>query len=382
MFYEILEINKEKNQTDVNELEKVRENNIIIRLGRFTSKYAIIPKKYITQINFENIVNMIEEKNSKYEVILKNDLTKIYLDCELQIPQKDTDFINNLYISLNNKLKSFLNNYGVNDYKIIFLDSSREYNDGYKVSTHVIVNETTLAFKSRKTILNIVREFKEYCSDNENLYNFIDTKPYTETFQLFRLIFSKKDFEESNITVHPLVIENMLIKVIDKSYIIHNLMDFFVKIYTQKSSYTIVEDDLNSSFRVFVNTKNNTKDTNTTNKSIINNHNNNYNTQIKSIPKRIINFIDNEYSNIFIIKDNMNTKNKIDLIRKIPSECIVCDRIHDKNNAYITFNYGYLYYNCYMNINNSKIIYNIYDDIDILYEELTKKKSSSSSSSC
>lgn len=54
MFYETLIIDKEKNQTDVNELGKVHKDSIIIRLGRFTSKYAVIPKsisyKVISQI--------------------------------------------------------------------------------------------------------------------------------------------------------------------------------------------------------------------------------------------------------------------------------------------------------------------------------------------
>jgi hypothetical protein len=226
MFYNLVEVKKEEKDVDI--LKKYKSDGMILRMGRFTSTYGYIDNKFLNHNVYCDIITMIKKGNPKYEVILKDDITKFYLDCEMEIPKKDDDFIYNLYVLLDTKLRAFLSEYNFTIYELVYLDSLRNYDDGFKVSLHVIVN-SNIVFSSRKTMLNMVQEFKEYCSDIELLYNFIDTKPYANTYQLFRTILSKKDYEPNNVIIKPIYIKNNKIKINTKNYIESNLLSFFIK---------------------------------------------------------------------------------------------------------------------------------------------------------
>lgn len=364
MLYYIIDIDKSKNQKDFEELKKY-PNYLLLRFGKYTNQYGVIPPGNICDKYYDNILHLTASKNPKYEVILEGDITKFYLDCEIKIPEEDDEFIYNLYMLLYNKLKTYLelNKYQYDD--IIMLDSSRYLEKEYKISLHVIVNGRYY-FDKRNNLLEMVSHFRNYCIDNKDLYDFIDTKPYKEKMQLFRTIGSKSDFDQSKVYLKPFYIQNNDIIKYDKSYIINNLEKFFIKYYKK-------DNLLKYTFRnqIFKNIKtiNNTQQV-----EKLEERRERENINIVDeifIPKIVIDYIYNNYSNYFnIIKIN---KFRFELRRKSSSFCVNCKREHDKQNSYINFVNGILYLYCYQNKNNFTIIYNIYKSIDILYKEKEKQ---------
>lgn len=95
-----------------------------------------------------------------YETLLQGLPTKIYLDCDFNnilLPQylEKEDIIN----KLNNYLITFLKNKSIDTSNIIYSDASREkYNGTYKISLHIIINNTFI--KNRKILKELIKDFK------------------------------------------------------------------------------------------------------------------------------------------------------------------------------------------------------------------------------
>lgn len=343
----------------VERLKEYPQNSLFIRMGIYTNNYALISNKNIA--NSRKIIEFIEKGSAKYEIFFKNTPTKLYIDCEKEI-EKEVSYeeISKFYIEFNNLLKEKLISLNINTDNIIYLDSSRYIDKNkYKISLHVIVNNAI--FTNRKVLLEVIKNIKEYIDSKQDYYNFIDTEPYHEEMQLFRLPFSisDKDITKSESKIIPFAISSHKIITLEKEYIYKHFKDMLVGYYDD--NYNILDND----FLYLKSNENNILEN--TNKVGQKEEEEEFGLNIK-IPQRVLDFVNKKYNNIFEIK--IARRLKIDLIRKKKSYCIICDREHERNNAYLLFNKGILLYKCYQNINKNQIIYNIYEDIDILYNEL------------
>jgi len=113
MSYQTLKI---KENNDVEKLNEYPNNSLIFRIGYRSNMYS-----YFTEKDKKIIINYIKYGIPKYEVFLKNDLTKFYMDCEAIIPEYNENILLNFYKELNINLINFLNANGFNNnFKIIY----------------------------------------------------------------------------------------------------------------------------------------------------------------------------------------------------------------------------------------------------------------------
>lgn len=78
----------------------------------------------------------------------------------------------------------------------------------------------------------------------------------------------------------------------------------------------------------------------------------------------ILKTIMKKYENTFYIYKFNQNKNIVNINRKKPSLCYICNTIHDSENAYLLFDVNKVYFGCYRNNNKTKIIYNYNEKIN------------------
>jgi hypothetical protein len=295
------------------------KNNIIIKKNYKSFNY------YISNINLLDnnkiiLINQINKENICYnEILLEEDKRKVYLDFDLKIPYFDNceSFENLMILDLNKYLKEYLEKHIPSNkkYRIMYLKGSRKENNFYKISYHVIVNNYG-TFTCHNKLENFINNFKLYLP--QYMSGGIDINVY-HSIQNFRLFYSKSSkFNDNRGILIPKKIENNEIIDISIQNVISDFWDFFVK------DYMNIEDDIDNTVvnnkkekYIKTNKKNNSLDINI-NIELINN--------IKKIE-----FI----NNVFEIDANSSNNEIISLRRNKKAECIICNKFHESDNAYI-----------------------------------------------
>lgn len=301
-----------------NKIKNLSIDNIILKNNFTGFNYTIIKKEEIfKKDNFIKIDKYVRNINIPiYEVLSYDTPTKIYLDCEMEFPQKVT--INNkeeLFLKFNTFLLKFLDNKFPNKNKeILYADSSREKENGnYKLSLHVVVNRLGY-FVNRKQLKNIVLEFIDTLPKDDffrNCKSFVDEDVYHGS-QLFRIIYSPNN--NKNSILKPFIIKNNKIVYQNVEYISNNYDSSLCGIYSNYNNYNKLDKIENNEFKY--------QDISIERQVVS-----------TEIPDWKIKWIENNIyvKNIYII-DGIE-KNKIHLKRINSNTCNLCKRVHEKENA-------------------------------------------------
>jgi hypothetical protein len=255
---------------------------------------------------------------------MEEDHRKVYIDFDLKIPYFDNceSFENLMILELDKYLKEYLDKHMLNKkkYRITYLKASRKEGSEYKISYHIIVNNYGV-FSCHNKLETFIRNFKMYIP--QYMSGGIDINVY-HSIQNFRLLYSKSSkLEDNRGILIPKKIENNEIIDISINDIYLYFWDFLVKDYISS------EDNIDG---IIVNnfTSNNKKREN--NLKI-----NKLSYNIDNINKELINnfkkldFI----NNIFEIDLNNSNNELISLRRTKKADCLICNRFHESDNAYI-----------------------------------------------
>ena len=311
--------NGKKNSTRMNSL---CQNTIMFKYGIKGYNYCGISKnKALIPAYNKRILNFLESINGPiYEVLHKNTKTKIYFDCEFDNVEKEK--MNerwNLYLKLDNILKNFLIKNNINNNNILYMDASRrKSNNKYKISLHIIVNNSGV-FENRNILKNFINTFKETLP-NDFVYNnisFIDNKVYNIP-QLFKFAFSP--CKDDPTLLKPFLINNNNINYLDKLYASNNFTNFLIGDYINDKKILdklFPQNNIKENIKILeINKKPMKVDTG------------------DKIPNWKINWIENNnlIKNIYKIRNIDNQK--VNLNRIIPSFCKLCKREHENENGF------------------------------------------------
>lgn len=352
------------------ELEKIRDNNVLLKYTCKGIKFMSLNKNNIIQLDELNKTKIFNTFNTfstaMYETLLEGLPTKIYLDF---------DFKNIEYCIYNNKkcilfdidkyLKNFLKNNDIPYTNVIYTDASRLIIKNnikcYKISFHVVVNG--VGFKNRNILKNLILEFIKSI-DDDFIKNAVDDSVY-KVPQLFKCILSRAN--DGGTKLIEIIPTNSFQDY--KSFNENNILEYLSGIYN--NNYICLDEKFNH-LDVVITKK-------VENKKI--DENLEIGGNLENIPQKTISWI---YSNplisgIYRMKNNNVINNKINLLRMKSSYCKICKRIHENENAYILHKNNNLYFHCGRStsigkyIGKLKIISNKSNE-DILNETIQKLK--------
>lgn len=322
---------------DINtlQLQTICKNNVLfkytckgIKFIKFNkSDFITTSKKHLLQIN--NTFNTFTIP--MYETLLEDCHTKIYLDLDFKdLPLETFNKKEEIFLKFDKYFINFLNENKITYENIIYSDASRRIKKTYKISLHVLVNGA--AFKNRVILRKLIIKFKNTLIDDLLLYKSIDTGIYGSP-QLFKCVLSPS--KDDNTLLIPFKINNNEINIINNNEIINNLLDYLVGVYNINNIKYFDEN-----FDYLLNIINDNK------KTI--NSNNTESIKREVIPNNTKKWIENNYNvkNIYKIRSEFILNNKINLDRIRPSHCNLCNRIHESENAYCTFNENNIIFYC------------------------------------
>lgn len=269
-----------------------------------------------------------------YETLLPNLPTKIYLDCDFNnLTEPQFQEKEKIIIKLNKYLISFLKNKNINTDNIIYLDASREkINKTYKISLHIIINNTFI--KNRLILKELIKDFKSYLTDDIFFSDSIDTSVYN-TPQLFKCVLSPS--KDDNTLLIPFSINDRKITYYNNDYIINNIYDFLVGLYHFENNFidNKLDYDLNpKNQKIPKNPKIPKNQKIPENSKLLNLNQKNW-------------ILNNKYiKNKYIIRNDSIYNNKVNLLRINPSHCDVCNRTHHNENAYCMVTSNSIFFHC------------------------------------
>lgn len=307
-------------------------NDNLIFKNNFTGfNYSLINKKELFNDNnkyfysyLENIILPV------YEVLPSNLLTKFYLDCELDgLTEEEFNKKDNLFIEFNKYLLKYLDNkFPDKKKKILYADSSRLKNNGYKLSIHVVVNE--LGYFERKYLKKNVLEFINTLPKNifyKDGKSFVDKEVYHSS-QLIRIFYSSNNSPDS--LLKPFIIENNKIITKNMNYVSNHFNDTLCGKYNETKDNIFIEDTEIKDTEIKKEKKNEPFSEN----NII-------------IPKWKINWVLN---NIHVknIYDIYSINNNNIFLKRIQKNvfCKLCNRNHENDNAFVKIKKNNIIFYC------------------------------------
>lgn len=355
--------NTKKNSSDMRFLCR---DYIMIKSGLAgCSFHGLEIKNVISNNNEDNILNFLKNINtSLYEVLYSNRKTKIYLDCEFE--NVEIDKFNNrfdLYIKFDKIFKKYLIDNKINDFNIVYMDASRKKKDKYKISLHVIVNDTGV-FEDRNILKIFIKNLKNLLP-NEFIFNdisFVDTKVYNIP-QLFKMVLSPSKDDDTLLKPFTISSDNK-IEYINIGFISKNFTKFLVGDYTDNN---YILDKLFSNLKPIEERKenNNVKKVKEINEKT-NEKTNVTNWKIEWIKNN--KFV----KNIYNIRKINYTENKIDLNRIKPAFCNLCSREHSNENAFCKIDENNIIFYCGRN-NKGRVIGSWYNKNNIKMDYVETK---------
>lgn len=326
--------NKEERREKIKTLSS---DNLLFKNGFKGFNYSVLEKKKLfDDTNRKYFYNYIKNiKIPVYEVLPYDVPTKFYLDCEMEdIPQDIYLKRNDLFLKFNTLLLEFLNKKYPNKEKdILYADSSRQKNDNFKISIHVIVNK--LGYFQRNYLKSLILEFSDFLPKSlffKNNKSFVDDCVY-RSLQLMRIIYSHNLNNDS--LLKPFIIKNDKIIYKDIEHISNNYENSLCGNY-----FKYTEDDIIG--HAYQNMENkNKKYLITKEKEINDNH---------KIPEWKIKWIENNINvkNIYKIDHIFSDKINLKRINK-NAYCQLCKREHENDNGFIRITKNNLIFYCNRN---------------------------------
>lgn len=320
------------------QIEKINSKNKLIFKKSFYGPYYVYDISYFNNYQKQMyFLKNIKKSDIDYnETLLCNSPRKLYFDIDYvfntldELNKNKELFIKNFQEDLKKYIKHIDTNINIDDIRILFMDASGFTNEKnkYKLSLHVIVNNYG-HFTDFNKLSIIVNKFNVFT--NKKYENYIDFSIYNE-FRLFRTVLSisPKDgkrrslrlYKTNNIDFFDLFVNDYKMKFKNLNYLI-DIPQFDIP----QNKFEIKSNSSKDIYKNYINLN-------------------------------ILSKIMKKYDDVYYIYKFNNKKSIVNINRKKPAICDICESIHDNENAYLVFTDKNVLLGCYRNkCNKTKIVY-------------------------